>query len=277
MEFFKDSFCVRLFTLCLNSIAWWLRSTEGYTYSHNKQEKLTHLLYVDDLKTYLKSAQKALLITKTTKSMFEDNGLFWGLDKCATINIVHGKLQTSISDTEELKILDTDDHYKFLGKHENSVQLEQPVCKEAASQYLKRLSVIWSSNISIPRIGNGTTETKTITTPSPTSLKELLRSKIIEKYIKEAEKQKWLGGYTKKRQDKELPPTANQILKKWKHTPDIVYRVTDRQTDRHLYLVIKLRVVPSGAKSNLLSTGALSTKIHYLHGKYYIKGTTTSI
>ena len=32
----------------------------------------------------------------------------------------------------------------------------------------------------------------------------------------------------------------------------------DRQTDRHLYLVIKLRVVPSGAKSNLLSTGALS-------------------
>ena len=51
----------------------------------------------------------------------------------------------------------------------------------------------------------------------------------------------------------------------------------DRQTDRHLYLVIKLRVVPSGAKSNLLSTGALSTKLHYLHGKYFIKGTTTSI
>ena len=41
----------------------------------------------------------------------------------------------------------------------------------------------------------------------------------------------------------------------------------DRQTDRHLYLVIKLRVVPSGAKSNPLSTGVLSTKIHYLHGK----------
>ena len=103
-----DSFCVRLFTLCLNPIAWWLRSTEGCTYSHNKQEKLTHLLYVEDLKTYHKSAQKALLITKTAKSMFEDIGLFWGLDKCATINIVRGTLQTSeedvsISDTEESK------------------------------------------------------------------------------------------------------------------------------------------------------------------------------
>ena len=31
-----DSFCVQLFTLCLNPIAWWLRSIEGYTYSHNK-------------------------------------------------------------------------------------------------------------------------------------------------------------------------------------------------------------------------------------------------
>ena len=48
-------------------------------------------------------------------------------------------------------------------------------------------------------------------------------------------------------------------------------RQTDRQTDRHLYLVIKLRVVPSGAKSNLLSTGDLNTKIHYLQWKILYK------
>ena len=88
--------------------------------------------------------------------MFEYIGLFWGLDKCATINIVRGKLQineenVSITDTEELKILDTDDHYKFLGKYENSVQVEQQVCNEATSEYLKRLPVIWSRNISIPK------------------------------------------------------------------------------------------------------------------------------
>ena len=106
------------------------------------------MLYVDDLKTYHKSAQKALLITKTAKSTFKDIGLFWEMDKCATVNIVRGKLQASeksvpISGTEELTLLDTDDYYKFLGKYENSVQLEQQVCNEAASEYLKRLSVIW--------------------------------------------------------------------------------------------------------------------------------------
>ena len=66
-----------------------------------------------------------------------------GLDKCATTNKACGKLQTneengSISDTEELKILDTDDLYKFLRKYENSVQLEQQVCNEATSEYLQQ-------------------------------------------------------------------------------------------------------------------------------------------
>ena len=72
---------------------------------------MAHLLYLDDLNTYYKSGQKALLITKTAASMFEDIELLWGLDKSATINIVRGKLQRNqenvpISDTEEFKILE---------------------------------------------------------------------------------------------------------------------------------------------------------------------------
>lgn len=87
---------------------------EGYTYSHNKQKKLTQLFYMDE------SAQKALLITKTVKSMFKDIGLFWGFNECTTI-IVRGEIQTneenvSLSDTEELQILDTDNHYKLPSK-----------------------------------------------------------------------------------------------------------------------------------------------------------------
>ena len=149
------SSCVRLFTLCLNQIAWWLRSTDGYTYSHNKQEKSTHLLYVDDLETHHKSSQRAFLITNATKSMFEDIGLFWALDKCAMVNVVRCKIKSGdenvqISDTEEPKLQVINDHYKLLGKYENSTQLEEQVCNESSKAYLKRESVIWSSNISIP-------------------------------------------------------------------------------------------------------------------------------
>ena len=53
------------------------------------------------------------------------------------------------------------------------------------------------------------------------ALKALLRSKITENNTKEAEEQKWLGAYIyKQRQDKQLPPTANQILKEWKNIHD---------------------------------------------------------
>ena len=50
-----DSFCVQLFTMCLNPIAWYIRSTEGYSISKDKNRKVTHNLFVDDLKTYHKS------------------------------------------------------------------------------------------------------------------------------------------------------------------------------------------------------------------------------
>ena len=70
------------------------------------------------------------------------------------------------------------------------------------------------TTISVSKDPPAAIETKTITTLSPTALKELLRLKITEKYTKEAEEQKWLGAYTnKQRQDKQLPPTANQFLK----------------------------------------------------------------
>jgi len=150
-----DSFCVRLFTICLNPLAWFLRGTEGYTLSHVTKEKITHLLYVDDLKTYHKSPDKAMLMARTLKTMFEDIGLQWGLDKCAAVNIQRGKIcpttNINLNESEELKMLEETDQYKFLGKHENSAHLEQQVYSNTSEEYIKRLSVIWTSNISIPR------------------------------------------------------------------------------------------------------------------------------
>ena len=44
-----DAFCLRLFTLCLNAIAWNLKATEAYKLSKRISLKTTHLLYIDDL------------------------------------------------------------------------------------------------------------------------------------------------------------------------------------------------------------------------------------
>ena len=55
------------------------------------QHKLTHLLYVDDLKTYHKTPIKAMIETRRMESMFSDIGLEWGLDKWATVTVTEGK------------------------------------------------------------------------------------------------------------------------------------------------------------------------------------------
>ena len=135
------------FTLCLNPIAWYLRSTEGYTLSHNKFTKITHGLFVDELKTYHKpNNTKAATVGSTLEEMFMSIGLRWGIDKCAAIHITRGKHEQSdelpLSSGQQIPVLGEDDYYKFLGKVENASQLEQELQKLEGREYLRRLSVI---------------------------------------------------------------------------------------------------------------------------------------
>ena len=53
-----DALCPLLFTLYLNPIAWKLRAAEGYKLTKPISQKVTHLLYVDDLKVYASSENK---------------------------------------------------------------------------------------------------------------------------------------------------------------------------------------------------------------------------
>lgn len=101
---------------------------------------------------------KAMLMAGKMKNTFEDMGLQWGLDKCAALNIQKGKIcptpNTNLSENEELKMLNETDQYncKFLGKYGNATQLEEQVYTDLSEEYIKRLSVIWTSNISVPRM-----------------------------------------------------------------------------------------------------------------------------
>ena len=150
-----DSFCVTLFIMSVNPLVWYIRSTEGYNITCHRNEKITHSLYVDDLKTYHKSRNKAAVMSTTIKSMFTDIGFEWGLQKCAAVEVNRGKLteggNLTVSKEESIQIMSEDDHYKFLGTVENSKQLDELITQTLSQEYIRRLSVIWTSNISIPR------------------------------------------------------------------------------------------------------------------------------
>ena len=52
---------------------------------------------------------------------------------------------------DNIPVLGEDDYYKFLGKFENFGQLEKKVLELASEEFVRRLHIIWSSSLTVPR------------------------------------------------------------------------------------------------------------------------------
>lgn len=148
-----DGLCPRLFTLCINPIAWKLKATEGYRLSKPISKKITDLLYIDDLKVFAASSGKLGRVLRSTKSEMADVGLQWNERKCSVVHVKRGELDTrsvemEVGESDVITSLKEGAYYKFLGVMENVKQDDSRVLKCAAKVYLQRLSVIWSSPLS---------------------------------------------------------------------------------------------------------------------------------
>jgi len=53
-----DALCPRLFTICLNPVAWKISTSQGYKLSKPISARVTDLLYIDDLKVFAASETK---------------------------------------------------------------------------------------------------------------------------------------------------------------------------------------------------------------------------
>ena len=145
-----DALCPRLFTLCLNPLAWKLAATE---ISKPINAKITDVLYIDDFKVYAQSENKLSCVLKDTHSCMNHFGLQLNPKKCNVIFVKRGEMKGEISgikvsDTVVVQPLEEDSKYKFLGILENVRQEEGRTLECAEKTYLKRLSVIWSSPLS---------------------------------------------------------------------------------------------------------------------------------
>ena len=136
-----------MFTLCLNPVAWKLRSTEGYRLSKPVGSKVIDVLYFDDLKVFAASQAKLERVLKMTKGAMEDIDLQWNPKTCGLLN-VRGGVPVDIpegfkSGETVIDSLKKNTTYRFLGAPEQLLQEET---------YLQRLPVIWSSPSDIDRV-----------------------------------------------------------------------------------------------------------------------------
>ena len=130
-----------------------LKATEGYKLSRPMGSKITDLLYIDELKIFAASQTKLATVMKSTQTAMKDMGLRWNPKKCSVLHVKRGVQQEDndsikLNESFVIQSLKQESHYKFLGVLENIKQEDLLALECASKEYLKRLSVIWSSPLS---------------------------------------------------------------------------------------------------------------------------------
>ena len=80
-----DALCPRLFTVCLNPIAWKISASEGYRLSKPIGTTIIDLLYIDDLKIFAASESKLISVMNSVRAAMENVRLIWNPKKCAVV------------------------------------------------------------------------------------------------------------------------------------------------------------------------------------------------
>ena len=149
-----DSLSVLLFVLTMNPLSHLLQRMKGYRLGPpgHRDTNLSHLFFIDDLKLFAPNMETMKELLKTVTTFSSDIGMQFGLRKCSYVDVKLGEAVTSqtVIELNGVKILPLGhgETYRYLGIDE-CVTYNGPLNKErVASEYLKRLKRIWTSELS---------------------------------------------------------------------------------------------------------------------------------
>ena len=103
-----------------------------------------HLLYMDDLKLFAGSDAQLEVLSRTVHMFSDDVGLTFGLDKCAKLSVLRGRLNPSVDVVlpagVRIRELSVGEAYKYLGLFEAEGLDCSRSKKLIVETYLQRLS-----------------------------------------------------------------------------------------------------------------------------------------
>ena len=116
-----------------------LRQT-GLGYQTSKSAaKISHLLYMDDLKLYGQSSNKLESLLNTVRIFSTDISMEMGLEKCATLAIHKGKAThtegLTLSNNNTIKGLSLEESYKYLGVQQAEDVKHRQVKRQISAEY----------------------------------------------------------------------------------------------------------------------------------------------
>jgi hypothetical protein len=122
----------------------------GYE-EHTTNTKISHLLYVDDLKLIGKSEEELQKQIQMVETFSDDIHMESGLEKCAKIAFKRGKLAHSqnlvIDINREVQELEQGKTYKYLGIEESEGIQHQQMKERLKQDCIRRLRMILKSEL----------------------------------------------------------------------------------------------------------------------------------
>ena len=146
-----DTYCPDLYTLCNNLVSWVARSTDGYILSKPIKKKVTHTLFIDDMKNYWASIIAGIVGMSLIKACMKDCGLDWNEKKCKGCLMIRGKFveheDVLLDDGSKIECLKVNETYKFMGVYE-SIRIDKDGLEISLMKKVEqRTHIIWKSNL----------------------------------------------------------------------------------------------------------------------------------
>lgn len=146
-----DSLSPLLFVAAMIPLTITLRKTRlGYQTSKTAA-RISHLLYMDDLKLYGKTEAELQSLLNTVRIFSNDISMEFGLDKCATLTIHRGEVQQTqgidLPNKQTIKGLSLEESYKYLGILQADDIKHEQVKKKTSAEYLKRVRKVLKSKL----------------------------------------------------------------------------------------------------------------------------------
>ena len=143
-----DTLSPLLFVVAMIPLSY-LLNKESMGYKFGKEgKKINHLLFMDDLKLYGRNRVEVEGLVGVVKKFSDDIGMEFGIDKCATIEIRHGK-QVECSGIElpggaVMKEVE-ESGYKYLGVLEGACIMNREMKDLVRKEYYRRVKLVAGS------------------------------------------------------------------------------------------------------------------------------------
>ncbi|XP_045463748.1 uncharacterized protein LOC123673305 [Harmonia axyridis] len=140
------------FCLAMNLLSQLInRQKYGYIVERSRNIKISHQMYIDDLKLYAANEEEMKKLLRIVASFTKTIGMEIGMDKCAVVHVRRGQIREGegLAVMEDLTIprLSAQEHYKYLGIQQ-ALDIKMPEMKNIfREKYFTRVKKILQSKL----------------------------------------------------------------------------------------------------------------------------------